>query len=114
MTPLTGARFDHRVEQTGLLWLAAILFFGVGDLVTTTVGLTAGTATEVGPVVSMVVDRYGLAAVVGVKTGALLLGALLWRLTPDPYDVGVPAGLALVGVVVTGWNTWVLLAGGGI
>lgn len=90
------------------LWLLAALFFVGGDLLTTGVGLFAGGVAEVGPVVAPLIETYGLAAMVPLKLLAIGICYLLWRVTPAPHAVGVPLGLAVFGVLVTGWNVAVI------
>lgn len=91
------------------LWLIAIAFFGIGDVVTTSVGLGAAAVHEAGPLTSVVLDHYGHAAMVVVKL--LVLGGFygLWKLAPGHYRVGVPLGLAVLGVTVVWWNLLVNL-----
>ena len=96
-------------DRTRLLWGLAVGLYGVGDLLTTVVGISTGRAAEAGPVAAGLVDTYGLGAVLPLKLGSLLAFYLLWRATPDPHAVGVPLGLALVGGLLTVWNTVVLL-----
>lgn len=86
------------------LWLGAILFFVVGDIVTTTVGLGLEPIVELGPLVAPLIEQYGLAAMVVLKTALFGACYCLYRCVPRPHDVGVPLGLALLGVLVTGWN----------
>jgi hypothetical protein len=64
--------------------------------------------TPAGPIASVLVEGYGVAAVVPLKVGSLLLFYLLWRAVPRPHAVGVPLGLAVLGAVLTAWNTLVL------
>ncbi|WP_253738570.1 hypothetical protein [Halohasta salina] len=87
------------------LWVVAVAFFGVGDLTTTAVGLQFPGVVEAGPVVGPVVDRYGIAGIGLVKCLVLAGSYGLWRAVPTPHRLGVPLGLAVVGVGVTGWNT---------
>ena len=49
------------------LWLLAILFFGVGDVATTTLGLSTGALVEVGPLAAPTMERFGFAALVALK-----------------------------------------------
>jgi hypothetical protein len=95
--------------HTAVLWGLALAFYGLGDLLTTLIGLHGGRAREVGVVASVLVDRYGVAAVFPLKLGALLLFYLLWRAVPSPHAVGVPLGVAALGILLTAWNTLVLL-----
>ena len=90
------------------LWVAAIVFFGVGDLTTTAIGLGVAGVVEAGPVVGPVIDRYGVAGIGLVKTLVFAGSYGLWRAVPAPHRLGVPLGLAVVGVGVTGWNSLVV------
>lgn len=113
MSTITGSRLDDAVWQldgrTHELWILAVAFFGVGDVVTTVVGLTAGHLVEVGPIAAPVIDQYGLGALVVLKVAAFGFCYLIWRGTPSPSSVGVPLGLATFGVLVTVWNASLLL-----
>ncbi|MFB6080117.1 MAG: hypothetical protein ABEJ81_03870 [Haloferacaceae archaeon] len=90
------------------LWLVAVLFFAVGDVATTSVGLGSGRIAEAGPVAAPLIGRYGIAALVALKVGTFGCCYLLYRVVPRPHDAGVPLGLATIGVVVTGWNLAVM------
>lgn len=91
-------------RNTAYLWLGAVLFFVVGDVVTTSVGLGLDPIVELGPVVGPLIARYGLAVMIALKVGVVGLCYGLYCCVPRPHDVGVPLGLALLGLVVTGWN----------
>ena len=95
-------------RRTALLWLLTLVFFGVGDLVTTVVGFRSFSAVEAGPVVAPMIDRYGTVVMPVMKTAAILVCFGLWKVTPRPINVGVPLGLAVLGILVTGWNIVVL------
>lgn len=97
------------VDSVLYLWVAAIVFFGIGDLVTTIIGLKVGNVAEVGPVVAPLIDLYGLGILGFLKLGAIGVCYVLWRWIPDPYAVGTPLGLAVLGLLVTGWNILILL-----
>lgn len=99
-------RLDGRSPE---LWIVAVAFFGVGDVLTTFLGLTAGHLVEVGPLAGPVIDQFGLGALLVLKVAAFGFCYLLWRRTPSPSAVGVPLGLATFGVLVTGWNASLLL-----
>lgn len=106
-----------RVEIDALyrwLWGAALLFYGAGDLVSTFAGLWYG-AEEANPFpAAMIAATSGFAETVVVlivwKAAVLIVFALLARRLSRPYDLVVPACLAPIGVVVVGWNSFVLLA----
>jgi hypothetical protein len=90
------------------LWVLVLLFFCVGDLATTRVGLSVQGVVEAGPLVATVVRAYGLAGMIAVKAATVGLFYGADRLLPDPHALGIPIGLTLVGVLVTGWNLVVL------
>ncbi|MEF8877823.1 MAG: hypothetical protein V5A60_14000 [Haloarculaceae archaeon] len=110
---MTADTDDGPVEalaaRTPGLWGLAVAFYGLGDLLTTVVGLVSGRAVEAAPVASVLVAQYGPAVVLPLKLASFLLFYLVWRAVPEPHSVGVPLGLALLGVLLTGWNTLVLL-----
>lgn len=103
-----GETVDYLEALTPHLWVFAIVFFGVGDLVTTGIGLRFERVIEVGPLAAVVLQSYGIETLVPLKLLTLALCYGLWRVTPAPHDVGVPLGLAALGVLVTLWNTYVL------
>jgi hypothetical protein len=94
---------------TRSLWLASLVFFVGGDVATTHVGLQSGSVREVGPVASLFVGEFGVAALLVLKLVVLAVAYAVWRVSPPRYAVAVPLGLAVGGVLVTGWNTFVLL-----
>lgn len=105
----TNESIEGLAGHTPELWALAVAFYGVGDLLTTLIGLYGGRATETGVVAAALVEGYGIAAVVPLKLGSLLLFYLLWRVAPRPHAVGVPLGLAVLGGALTAWNAFVLL-----
>lgn len=109
METATGSNTLELLEPPTGLWLLALLFFGIGDLVTTMLGLTVGSSTEANPIIAILVERFGVGVLVPVKM--LFLGTiyLSWKRFPIPYPIAVPAALAVLGFVVTMWNTGVLL-----
>jgi hypothetical protein len=90
------------------IWLLAVLFFGIGDVVTTSVGLEIAGVTEIGRVTAPLVERYGLSAVLTLKIVVFSGGYVAWRVIPRPHSIGIPLGLTVVGVSVTGWNLHVI------
>lgn len=95
-----------------LLWGAVVLFFGVGDVVTTGAGLASGVAAEAGPVVARAIAHLGLPGMVLLKAAVIGIAYLAWRLLPEPEAATVPLAFATVGVAVTAWNLQLLLAAG--
>jgi len=106
---IQGARQHSSPPATETtLWLAAILFFGVGDVVTTVAGLHSSGVSELSPLLS----RFGAPSVyvVILLLKAVVFGVcyLLWQVTSRPHCIGAPLGLAVLGIVVTCWNSIVL------
>ncbi|UPV74160.1 DUF5658 family protein [Halorussus limi] len=66
----------------------------VGDLLTTYYGLQMG-LTESNPVARTAIERFGFAAMVGLKLFAVGVGVGCRRLLPDKHGLLVPAGLAV-------------------
>jgi len=92
------------------LWVVAVCFFGVGDVATTAVGLGLPGVTEASPHVREFVYRHGLPGMVSLKFAALSIAFVVWRTAPRPYAVGVPLGLAAMGVALTAWNLFILFS----
>ncbi|QSG16033.1 hypothetical protein [Halapricum desulfuricans] len=94
------------------IWVTAILFYGVGDVVTTSIGVGMEGLTETGPLLAFLIEQYDLdlvatfVAAVGVKAAFLGGCYAVWMRLPRPQCVSVPLGLALVGIPVTAWNLY--------
>lgn len=105
---LTAVREDRIEEVRTKLWGAVFVFFCVGDLATTHVGLSIPGIVEAGPVVAPLLREHGLVAMIGLKGATVGVAYGVARVAPHPQALGVPLGLALVGVCVTAWNLVVL------
>lgn len=88
-------------------WIAVVLLFGVGDLVTTALGLWSAHIVEVG-IAAPLIRRGGLGMAVLLKLVVFAVFYPLWRVVPQPYCDGIPIGLVLVGLSATLWNLLVL------
>lgn len=93
---------------TTCLWVLTASFFLVGDLVTTVAGLGVPGVVESNPVVGPAIVVHGLAAMVVLKLVTLSAGVVAWRVVPRPHALGVPLGLATLGVTATVWNAAVV------
>lgn len=91
------------------LWVTAVVAFGIGDVVTTTVGLSMVGVHEAGPLTSVLIDRHGLFGMIAVKTAVLGVFYACWTVLPEQKRVGIPLGLALLGLGVVWWNLLVNL-----
>ncbi|TSD14752.1 hypothetical protein DP107_07215 [Haloglomus irregulare] len=95
-------------ERVGLLWVAAVLLYGVGDTVATLVGLSTASVAEGGPVAGPALEAYGPAGLIGLKTVVIGGFFIVWRLAPTPGRVALPLALVVTGGTVTGWNLFVI------
>jgi hypothetical protein len=94
-----------------VLWLLAVVFYGVGDYVTTVAATRRATATERNPLLRRLFatgapPAASFAAVKLVAFGCFGAGYLLGE--PSLARSAIPAVVALVGVVVTAQNVRVL------
>jgi hypothetical protein len=96
------------LDHQRAVWVVAVLAYGVGDLATTTVGLSLGRVAEAGPLATRVLARWGWPGLVGLKTVVLAAFFALWYAVRTPGRVAVPLALAVVGVGVTLWNLVVI------
>jgi len=111
-----GVAEETREETTGFdsltahLWVGAVVFFCVADLLTTAIGLPLEGIVEIGPVAAILYEQFGFPVMVVLKLAALAVAYLFWELVDHPHNIGIPLGLYTVGVLVTAWNLALLLA----
>ncbi len=96
-------------ENQQTVWLLAVLFYGVGDTVTTTIGLRAAQTAEIGPVALPLIERAGIPGLVALKIVFFAVCYGCWAVTDRPSRVAVPLAIAVAGAGVTLWNTIMLL-----
>ena len=96
--------------MTARAWRQALLWFGAGDLFTSILGISSGLARESTPHIAALVADFGIAGMVIAKTAGLVVGYVGWRLIPSPYETAVPVALAVLGLYLTLWNTYVLVS----
>lgn len=108
VSQLTEKIRGERVQR--VLWGMAIAFYGVGDTITTIIGVRSTGVAEGGPLVLKVLETGGEPAFVLYKI--LLVGAFfgVWRAVSGPTRDSIPVVLTILGVIVTGWNTYVILS----
>lgn len=95
-----------RLTPDRVAWSLALLFFGVGDLFTTVWGFRVG-LVEANPFITHAVGQPSFLLLLAGKSLAFVLAAGIWKLAnPRPYVV--PATLAVGGVLIVGWNSYVL------
>jgi hypothetical protein len=111
-TQAAGADATTRLltALAGWWWVGGILFYGVGDLTTTMVGLQRPVVVEASPVVSEFIASTGLWVMLPLKLLVFGIAYAMWVVVPRPHNVGVPLGLFALGVVLTVWNLFVLIA----
>lgn len=97
-------------KYTRELWGLTIVFFGGGDIITTAIGWTFSETVELGPLAAILFHRFGLGIMIPLKLAMFVIAWGLWKLVPAPHRLGVPLGLATFGVLLTLWNTTILLA----
>ncbi|WP_436936209.1 DUF5658 family protein [Halovenus marina] len=91
------------------LWVLAVLLYGVGDSVTTVIGLQSEDVTEGGPLALLAIEQAGVGGFLLFKLAFLGICCVTWYLLRTPGRLAIPLALALVGGVVTVWNALVLL-----
>ncbi|MFB6154696.1 MAG: DUF5658 family protein [Haloferacaceae archaeon] len=109
MTDTFAATFESLRRRQAELWLAALLLYGVGDGVTTVVGVRSAEVAEAGPIATTLLDGAGLYGFVALKFAFLAASFAVWWALDTPGRVAVPASLAVVGTVVTVWNVHVIV-----
>jgi len=97
-------------DDDRLLWGVALFYYGLGDFVTTVVGLQFENVAEVGPIAGPLVAHYGLASLFWLKLVVLFGFYAVWYALPRPHSIAVPAALSVTGLAVTAWNLAVISA----
>lgn len=85
--------------------------FVVGDLITTYLGLYLypNRIVEDNAIPAVMINEFGLWSLIPIKIVIFSLFYLLYKISPNPHNIGVPIGLTAIGVVVTLWNSYLLL-----
>jgi hypothetical protein len=96
-------------DITRTYWGAALLFFGILDVLITMIAVGGGIAGEANPLVDAVIRRYSVLVLPVLKTTSIGIFYLLYRTVPSPYSIGVPLGLTVLGMAVVTWNVIVVL-----
>ncbi|WP_416838316.1 DUF5658 family protein [Haloferax sp. DFSO52] len=93
-----------------ILWSAAALAYGVGDYVTTIVGLRMAGVEEGNPIVRFLSGGDpgpGSFAVLKLVSVGLFVAAY-WTLRPGSARLAVPTALILLGTIVTARNVQII------
>lgn len=96
------------IDSDRVLWAMAVLYYGVGDLVTTVVGLQFENVAEVGLVAAPLVEQYGIPSLFWLKLAVLAGLYAFWYALPRPYCTAVPAALVFTGILVSAWNVAII------
>lgn len=91
-------------DRTEVLWVLAFLLYGIGDTVTTLVGLRAEGIEEVGPVALYAMELGGDLGFFFLKIGFLSACFLVWWQLETHARVAIPLALIVAGAAVTTWN----------
>lgn len=105
-TGLVAAALDNQP----LLWVFAVVLYGVGDTVTTLLGLNSDGVTEGGPLALYVLSQGGIPGFLLFKFGFVGGCFAIWYAIGTPGRVAIPLALAVSGTVVTGWNLLVVFS----
>lgn len=85
------------------LWLLTLLSFGIGDSVTTIIGLSIG-VVEFNPLIDNLLSVYGVTSIIGMKILFFVFAYVMSVKLPEKHQAGVSMGLFVVmlfGAVVT-------------
>jgi len=87
------------------LWILAILFYGIGDTVTTIMNLRSG-CVELNPVVNLFVAGYGELGIILPKISIIAFCYYLYR---DTKSQIIPIALFVIGLLCIAINVCVSL-----
>jgi hypothetical protein len=105
--------YHRRTTEFFLLWLAAGLAYGLGDILTTSVVFITPRIGESNPFVAVILNQYGLAGFISLKLvvfTVLLIISIKGAIDDDNLSYYGPPLLAiLVGTALTVWNLKTIL-----
>lgn len=90
------------------LWVIVGVGFVLGDIVTTSIGLGRSGVVESQPIAAHLFQYSVIGTMITLKLAVVGGCYLVWRRVPRPHRVGIPLGLAALGILVTAWNLFVL------
>ena len=92
------------------IWIFAVLTFGIGDVVTTSVGQSLG-LWEANPIFRTLFEYAPVPVVISAGLGAqLLLGAWLASRVPYPLRLVIPIVFSVIGVYIVVTNCQAIFA----
>ncbi len=114
---LEGTAFEDRTGIFYSLWILATVTYGIGDIVTTTaIFYLSHEVSEVNALVSLAFSTFGRPGLIGLKLlvfVGFVLGQVYSLQIAEEEDwlviFGPPVLLWLFGLVLTGYNSWLLL-----
>lgn len=86
------------------LWGFAVATFGVGDSMTTHVGLNTEGVVERNETAKQAGLVSGADMITGSKVTALTGFGLAYAIIPEPHNKGIPIGLGILGSIATANN----------
>jgi hypothetical protein len=98
-----------RIEEFS--WGAALILWGLGDLITTFISMHYGFGVESTVVVNAIIQNVGHLGHVGFKMTIFAIFLVIWKTLPMPYRMAVPIGFSAAGGILTVNNLNVILAG---
>lgn len=99
---------DNLAQHELGFWFAAIFWYGLGDSVSTLVGLQYADVAEIGPVAGPVMESFGTGGLIGIKLLFFAVTGTAWYLLTRPTRVAIPIAITIVGTAVTVWNVFVI------
>jgi hypothetical protein len=101
-------RYRSRKWEFYVLWLAAVLTYGFGDMVTTHFVFVTPRITESNPVIGLLLQQFGVSGFVAAKLlifSGLLFVSVKGAINDDQLSYYAPPALAVVlGTILTLWN----------
>lgn len=100
---------DESTDVDRLLWVALVATFVVGDAVTTVYGLRLAGVYESHPVSATVLSASGFVGIIAAKVVVFGIAFGMYRHADDRYKTAIPLSLTVVGSVIVGVNTAVIV-----
>lgn len=91
-----------------LLWALAVLAYGIGDSLTTFVGLEVSGVVEAGPIAGPAIEHFGRGGLLLIKGILFTTFATVYAILSTPGRVAIPLALIVVGIAVSAWNSMMI------
>lgn len=99
------------MDKSDAMWYTSLATFGVGDVVTTYIGMKQRGVEEGHPLLDAVIEDSGVAGMVGMKAMAFALAGAAYSQVSEDHRIGIPIGLTLLGSYATIHNTRTIMIG---